>query len=299
VTIDMRAQFTETTARLLRENPRLALVLAEIGTTQFAAAGAPEDRVFNVGIREQLMIGVASGLALTGFRPVVHTIATFAVERPFEQLKLDLGHQDVGAIVVAHGASYDYAESGRTHQAPEDVALIDALPGWSIHVPGHPEELPGLLERLATEDGRAYVRLSVQENADPHRPGVIRTGTLGTVMAVGPMLDRVLAATADVDVNVVYLTTVRPFDDDVLRTTLGTSKVALVEPYLEGTSSVVVSRALEDVPHQLLAIGVKKIEHRAYGSPSDHDRAHGLDSASLSRRLKQFFSASSRDLSAP
>src|SRR5260221_5282051 len=173
----MRAQFTETTARLLREDPRLALVLAEIGVTQFADAGAPPDRVFNVGIREQLMVGVASGLALTGFRPVLHSIATFAVERPFEQLKLDLGHQDLGAIVVAHGASYDYAESGRTHQAPEDVALIDALPGWSIHVPGHPEEVRGLLETLSTEDGRAYVRLSVQQNADAHRQGLIRAGT--------------------------------------------------------------------------------------------------------------------------
>jgi len=237
------------------------------------------------------MVGVASGLALTGFRPILHTIATFAVERPFEQLKLDIGHQNVGAIVVAHGASYDYAESGRTHQAPEDVALIDALPGWSIHVPGHPDEVPGLLERLSTEDGRAYVRLSVQQNAEAHRPGLIRTGTLGTVIAVGPMLDRVLAATKDVDVNVVYLTIVRPFDGDLLRATLGTPKVAIVEPYLEGTSSVSVSRALKDVPHRLLAIGVKKIEHRAYGSPSDHDRAHGLDAASLSVGLKQFFLA--------
>jgi len=58
----------------------------------------------------------------------------------------------------------------------------------------------------------------------------------------------------------------------------------------------VVSRALEDVPHQLLAIGVKKIEHRSYGSPSDHDRAHGLDVTSLKLRLMQFFSAGSRDL---
>jgi len=290
MTLDMRGQFTETTARLLREDPRLALVLAEIGATQFAAAAAPQDRVFNVGIREQLMVGVASGLALTGFRPIVHTIATFAIERPFEQLKLDLGHQDVGAIVVAHGASYDYAESGRTHQAPEDVILIDSLPGWSIHVPGHPDEVPGLLERLSTEDGRAYVRLSVQQNAEAHRPGLIRAGTRGTVIAVGPMLDRVLAATEHLDVSVMYLTTVRPFDGDLLRAALETPNVALVEPYLEGTSSAVVSRALADVPHRLLAIGVKKMEHRAYGTPADHDQAHGLDTASLALRLKPFFS---------
>jgi len=76
------------------------LVLAEIGVASFEPAKRRHpERVVNVGIREQLMVGVASGLALTGFRPIIHTIASFAVERPYEQLKIDLGHQDVGAVV--------------------------------------------------------------------------------------------------------------------------------------------------------------------------------------------------------
>ena len=286
--MDMREQFVETTTRLLHREPHLALVLADIGTSQFVESGAPAERVINVGIREQLMVGVASGLALTGFRPIIHSIATFVVERPYEQLKIDLGHQDVGAIVVAHGASYDYSTSGRTHHAPEDVALIDSLPGWAVYVPGHPQEVDAILTRVSSQEGRAYVRLSAQQNAAAHADGVVRRGEQGTVIAVGPTLDRVLHATADLDVTVLYVSTIRPFDADALRASVSRPDIVLVEPYQEGTSSAEVSAALVDVPHRLLAIGVRKIEYRGYGTIADHDRAHGLDESTLRARIGAF-----------
>src|SRR5918911_211049 len=111
----MRQRFYDVAARALDEDPRVAIVLAEIGASELPR----HPRVFNVGIREQLMIGVAAGLALEGLRPVVHSYTPFLVERPYEQLKLDLAHQDVGAILVSTGASYDAAHAGRTHEAPE------------------------------------------------------------------------------------------------------------------------------------------------------------------------------------
>lgn len=103
---DQRERFYRLIPELLRENPRLALVLAEIGAGYLdPAATAPvADRVVNVGIRKQLMLGVAGGLATTGMRPIVHTFPPFLIERPFEQVKLDLGHQGLGAVLVSAGA---------------------------------------------------------------------------------------------------------------------------------------------------------------------------------------------------
>jgi len=152
----MRQRFYAVAAELLEEDPRVAVVLAEIGAGELR----PHARLFNVGIREQLMIGIAAGLALEGLRPLVHSYAPFLVERPFEQVKLDLGHQGVGAVLVSTGASYDGARSGRTHQAPGDVAILSALPGWTIHVPGHPDELERALRRALATDDRVYIRMS-------------------------------------------------------------------------------------------------------------------------------------------
>ncbi|MEW1563393.1 transketolase family protein [Streptomyces sp. NPDC060011] len=296
----MRDRFAPVVSRLLDEDPRVAVVLAEIGADGFAEARRRHpDRVINVGIREQLLIGTGAGLALTGLRPVVHTFASFLVERPFEQVKLDLGHQDAGAVLVSAAASFDWPAGGFTHMAPGDVALLDTLDGWTVHVPGHPDEAETLLRHaVAAGDDKVYVRLSVQANAHPlgvdgSRFRTVREGREGVVVAVGPMLDAVLAATEGRDVTVLYATTVRPFDAAALRgatETAGTD-VVLVEPYLAGTSTAAAGDALADVPHRVLGLGVGRRELRRYGTMEEHLVAHGLDARSLRERIDAFLAA--------
>ncbi|MER8182464.1 transketolase [Kitasatospora sp. NPDC094015] len=292
----MRDRFIDITAELLDADPRLAVVLADISAAGFAdAAVRHPDRVVNVGIREQLLIGAAGGLALTGLRPIAHTFASFLIERPFEQVKLDLGHQGVGAVLVSASGSYDWPAGGRTHMAPGDVALLDTLPGWSVHVPGHPDEAEALLRHAtAAGDSLQYVRLSVHANreARPVEPGrflPVRAGSRGAVLAVGPMLDAVLDATEGLDVAVLYAATVRPFDAAGLRAALGgRPDVVLVEPYLAGTSANPAHDALADLPHRVLGLGVPRAEHRHYGSIPEHLAAYGLDAAGLRQRITAF-----------
>ncbi len=293
----MRERFAAAATELLDSDPRVAVVLADITTSQFESAAARHpDRVINVGIREQLLIGVTGGLALAGLRPIAHTFPSFLVERPFEQVKLDIGHQDVGAVLVSSGGSYDMSTEGRTHQAPGDVALIDTLDGWTIHVPGHPDEAESLLRHAVAGDDRVYLRLSSESNPGPRaitpaRFLVVRTGRRGTVVAVGPMLQPVLDAVADLDVTVLYAATVRPFDSATLRSAVGesdTADVVLVEPYLAGTSNREVDEALIDLSHRVLGLGVGRTELRRYGTPAEHAAAHGLDPVSLRLRISDF-----------
>jgi len=295
----MRERFYRVAAQLLDSDPRLAIVLADIGVSGLRAHGVFErhpQRAINVGIREALMVSAAAGMGLEGMRPIIHSYTPFLVERAFEQIKLDFGHQGVGGILVSIGGSYDASEEGRTHQAPEDVALMSSLPGWTIHVPGHPDEVEHLLRAAAAGDDAVYIRLSDSENAQAHREAssngasmmVIRHGSAGSpaILAVGPMLQPVLEAIADMDATVLYTHTPRPLDAQTLRGAITGSDVVLVEPYQTGTSARELMAVLSDRPIRLLSIGVPSSELRRYGTPADHDRYHHLDAAGIRAQLE-------------
>ncbi|MGW8566983.1 transketolase family protein [Isoptericola sp. NPDC055881] len=301
--LDLRTRFYDELDPLLDAHPDVDVVLAVIGAGYLPRTIARHPgRVIDVGIREQALVSVAGGLALAGRRPIVHTFASFLVERAYEQVKLDLGHQDVGAVLVSAGASYDVSAGGRTHQAPADVALISALPGWTVHVPGHADEVGEILRREAAGTGRVYVRLSGQRNARPGpvdgRLHLVRDGggaaaadgTAPLVVAVGPMLDTVLAATADLPVRVAWTATPHPLDTAGLRALLPSDRptsLAVVTPYLEGTGAGAVAAALADRPSRVVHVGVPaETELRRYGTPREHAAAHGLDAAGVRRRVE-------------
>jgi transketolase len=167
---DPRTTFAQTAAALVDENPLVALVYAEISGQYFGEVELRHpQRVVNVGIREQLLVNVGAGLALSGLRPIVHTFGSFLVERAFEQIKLGFNHQNVGGVLVGSAGSFDIAAGGRSHQSPGDVALIDTLPGWTVHVPGHADEVEQALRLAASGTGRSYVRVVTQQNSTASR----------------------------------------------------------------------------------------------------------------------------------
>lgn len=296
----MRQRFVDVTSELLDTVGNLAVLTADLSAEMFSRARERHPaRVINIGIREQLLIGMTGGMSLVGMRPIAHSFAPFLIERPFEQIKLDLNHQGLGAVLVSAGASYDIASGGRTHQSPGDVALLNTLPDWTVHVPGHADEAEAMLRDAALRDDLVYIRLSNQSNRQPYAtPGsscltTLRAGRQATVIAVGPLCDAVLAATADLDVSVLYAATVRPLDGAALRQSVADTavpRVVIVEPMLEGTSSAEVLRSLAGRPVSLLTLGVTRSELRYYGTSAQHAIAYGLDAAGLRRSISSFIS---------
>lgn len=291
----MREQAAETAADLLDEDPRVALILAEISTGQFGRAlDAHPDRAVNVGIMEQTMVGVAAGFAMEGFLPVVHTITPFLVERPLEQIKLDFGYQGLEGTFVSVGGSYDYTSEGFTHHSPGDVQVMLTVPGMEVLVPGAADELDRLFRATYADGHPTYLRTSTATNEVPRpvevgRLDVVRRGLGATVIAVGPMLDRTLVAVEGLDVTVLYVTTVLPFDADGLaREAADVPEVIAVTSFLEGTLTPLMTRAMAHRPSRFESIGLGREVLREYGTPQDHERARGLDTAGIRERIARF-----------
>ncbi len=292
----MRERFISVVGDLLDLDEKTVVVLAVISHSLLADSGIEArhpERVIDVGIREQAQIGVAAGLALEGFKPIVTGYAPFLVERTFEQVKLDFDHQGTAAILASVGGSWDASEWGRTHQAPEDVALMASLRSWTIHVPGHPDELEASLRHAHSRGTRAYIRMTTDSNStlhidQPSRVVTLRRGSNGapTVLAVGPIADDVLTAAQDLDLTVAYTITPHPIDTAGLRAAVTGSDIFLVEPYLSGTSSAQIVEAFSDRPIRLRARGVDQVDIRRYGTPAEHRKEHGLDVAGLHAFLK-------------
>jgi transketolase len=288
----MREAFVATATDLLVDDPRVAIVLAEISGQLFRAARRHDPmRTVNVGIAEQTMVGVAAGFAMEGFHPIAHSLSPFMAERPFEQLKLDFGYQELGGTFVGAGGSFDYASEGGTHHAAGDVAAMLAIPRMQVLVPGHGEEVATLLRSTYANGAPTYLRTSLAANdrsleVAPGRLEVVRRGAGSTVLAFGPMLTRTLRAVEGLDVTVAYATSVEPFDDRGLAAIVGERPhVVSIEPWYEGSVAPVVVRALGHLPTRYEFIGVPRRFVHDYGTWAELDARLGLDEVGLRARL--------------
>jgi len=295
---EMRAAFGGAVADLVERDERVAVVLSEISTQYFSKAmRAHPDRVVNIGIMEQAMVGVAAGFAMEGFLPVAHSLSPFMAERPYEQLKLDFGYQGLGGTFVGMGGSYDYSSEGGTHHAPGDVGLMLGIPRMEVLVPGHGDEVDQLLRATYANGQPTYLRASVTSNAQsrdvaPGRIEVLRRGGRATVLAFGPMLDRTLEATVGMDVTVAYATGLRPFDAEGLAAIVGDRPVLVtVEPFYEGSAAPVLTAALRHVPTRFVSIGVPRAFIHGYGAPADLDADLALDLKGVRTRLARALDA--------
>src|SRR5918912_219611 len=129
----MRKAFAETLFELMTQDERILLLTADLGFMVWEAIASKfPGRFFNVGVAEQNMIGLATGLAEAGFIPFVYSIATFATLRPFEFIRNGPVHHNLPVRIVGVGAGYDYGPAGPTHHALEDIGVMRTQPNLTV-----------------------------------------------------------------------------------------------------------------------------------------------------------------------
>lgn len=291
--MSMRKQFVNSVEECLVDNKELVVFLCDIGVYGFQnALEKYSERVFNIGILEQTTVSLAAGISKSGLIPIVHTIAPFLVERSFEQLKIDFGYQKLRGNFVSVGASYDYASLGCTHHCPGDVNLLKTIQGMEIIVPGTAREFNTLFRETYANNSPTYFRLSERENSNSNdvtfgKATVIKKGSKATVIAIGPVLDQVKAAVADLDVTLLYYTTVAPFDFETLKNNVsGNVRILLIEPFYSGSITHDILKAFypKFVLFDNVSIPVEFLTN--YGKAEEHDLALGITKENILGKLK-------------
>lgn len=287
----MRKQFVKTVESLLEQDEKIVLLLGDIGVFDFRKSfEAFPERTYNIGILEQSTIGLAAGLSIDGFIPIVHTIAPFLVERSFEQLKNDFCYQKLGGNFVSVGASYDYAALGCTHHCPGDVGILKNIPGMEIVLPGTAKEFDTLFRESYRNGNPTYYRLSEKTNKTDHpvkfgEAKVIQKGKKATVIAVGTMLEAVMSAAEDLDVTIVYYTTLVPFDKKTLKENCESGKILLCEPYYQGALLPEIRDALPSKPLIIESVGVPLHMLTHYGKAEECDTFIGVTHKEIREKL--------------
>lgn len=223
----MRTTFLNTLLQIAERDPRVWLLTADLGYSVLEPfIERFPDRYVNVGVAEQNLIGVAAGLAHSGLRPFVYSIANFPTLRCLEQIRNDLCAPGFPVTIVSVGGGLAYGAQGYTHHGVEDLAVMRSLPGLTVVAPADPVETRLATEAIATLPGPAYLRLGkanepILHSREPRfRVGkaiVARPGRDLALFSTGGMLGAALAAAEHLErdgtsTRVVSMPTLKPFD---------------------------------------------------------------------------------------
>lgn len=156
----MRTAFINTLIQEARKNPRIMLVVGDLGFSVVEPfAKEFPDRYINAGVAEQNMAGLAAGLASEGYHVFTYSIANFPTFRCAEQIRNDVAYHNLAVTVVAVGGGLAYGSLGYSHHAVQDLGLMRLFPGMLLATPGDPLETAAVVRYLCAHPQPSYLRL--------------------------------------------------------------------------------------------------------------------------------------------
>lgn len=158
----MRRAFIETLSELARKDPTVMLIVGDVGFSfiEDFAAEFP-DQYINAGVTEQSMMGMAAGLALSGYKPYVYSMVPFVLMRPYEQVRNDICYNNANVKLIGVRGSVHYKFLGFSHNVTdlEEGHILASLPGMLVHYPTTDQQAAFETRRLYETNGPAFMRI--------------------------------------------------------------------------------------------------------------------------------------------
>ncbi len=264
------------------------------------------DRIYDMGISEQNMIGVAAGLASEGYQPFAITYATFHAARALDQVKMNMGYMKQPVKLIGLNAGFAAGILGPTHMALEDIAALRSIPDITVVAPADMTEVVKTILAAAEYQGPMYIRFTGEMNqpsiyTDDYeftigKAIVLKDGTDIAMVTCGTVAYNCLEAARKLDeqgisTKVVNMHTIKPLDPDALDELRGSKMIVTVEEHnvLGGLGSAVTEylSAKKGTP-VICRIGVKD-RYPHSGSYSALLRENGLDTEGLEEKIIELY----------
>jgi transketolase len=245
-TFDCRVAFADELMTLAEQDERIVAVCNDsVGSSNLVGfRDRFPDRLINVGIAEQDMVGVGAGLALSGYVPFVCGAAPFLTGRALEQIKADVAYSQAPVVLCGMSPGMAYGELGPTHHSIEDLSWLRAVAGLGIVAPADPQQTREAVRWAAQAGTPVFLRVGRFKVPAVTPPGVafefgiaqeLRSGDAVTIVATGSMVSRALQAaeilsSEGIGTRVINMATIAPLDEEcVLRAVQQTRGIVTVE----------------------------------------------------------------------
>lgn len=179
----MRNSFIKALLSMAAEDERIFLLCGDLGYSVLEPfAECFPDRFLNVGIAEQNMIGLATGLALEGYTVFCYSIGNFPTLRAMEQIRYDVCYHEANVKIIAVGGGYAYGPLSTSHHTTEEIGMLRTIPGLVVTAPGDPVEVDAMTAFIAQHQGPCYMRLN--KAGEPRLHTIVPTLALGDIIPV-------------------------------------------------------------------------------------------------------------------
>jgi transketolase len=300
----VREAFSTSLVRLALADPRVLLLTGDHGYALFDEfRNRCPTQYINAGIAEQNMVGMAAGLARTGFHPFVYGLAAFIPIRVLEQIKLDIAHDDLPVVILGDGAGLVYSHLGTSHQSTEDIACARSIPGLKVLSPADRFEMTACMDFSYAIKRPIYLRMGKSDRGDVHaknlhglRPGALlpvragRTDRPGLI-ATGSMVRCAIEVATALELSVWSAPVIKPMlIEDVCSAAQTTCGLVTLEEHsvLGGLGAAVAEITSEHEPVRVLRIGVADRFSEHCGTYEYLLREHKLDSQSVRKIIERF-----------
>ncbi len=287
-----------------RINKNIVVLSADLAgsvRTSWFAKEFPE-RHFEVGIAEQNMMGIASGLAACNKIVFVGSFAAFNPGRNWDQLRVSVCYSNMNVKIIGAHAGITVGKDGATHQALEDIAITRALPNMVVIVPSDYNEMYNAVFAAAKYKGPVYIRSGrpkirvITKKEDPFEIGkskLMKEGQDITIIACGIMVEKALEAAEELEKNkisarVINMHTIKPIDKEaIIKAAKETKAILTAEEHqiYGGLGSAVAEVVAKEWPVPMEFIGIKDTFGES-GSPDELIKKYGLDSESIAKKAK-------------